>query len=231
MRASLVVAVLVVCGAARSAAAHTPGLSQGAYRVDGRRVHVDLVLARGEAAQLVPKIDSDRDGVIAEIELLQAQDALAAALGAGVAIQADDAACPGAVDRVTFVEEDGLSFAADYTCPEGQPLAAFTVRLPLLARLTGGHRHLGQAWFVGASAAAGVDGEAVDFVAHRRRPALTIQRPRLPSVTPPSPLAPSSVALQATPEAPRWRVFAGVCALLGLCGLVVHRIRGRRRRA
>jgi len=230
VRASLVVAVLVVL-AARSAAAHTPGLSQGAYRVDGRRVHVDLVLARGEAAQLVPKMDSDRDGVIAEIELLRAQDALAAALGAGVVIQAGDAACPGAVDRVTFVEEDGLSFAADYTCPEGQPLAAFTVRLPLLARLTGGHRHLGQAWFVGASAAVGVDGEAVDFVANRRRPALTIQRPRLPAAAPPSPPAPSSVAPQATPEAPRWRVIAGVCALLGLGGLVVHRIRGRRRRA
>jgi hypothetical protein len=53
---------------------------------------------------------------------------------------------------VTFVEEDGLSFAADFTCPAGQALAAFTVRLPLLGRLASGHRHLGQAWFVGASA-------------------------------------------------------------------------------
>lgn len=233
MRASPIVALLL-CGAARPAAAHTPGLSQGTYRVDGRRVHVDVVLARGEAAQLVPKMDGDRDGEIAEIELLQAQDALATALGAGVTIAAGDEACPGAVDRVTFVEEDGLSFAADYTCPAGQALAAFTVRLPLLGRLASGHRHLGQAWFVGASATArgpGAPGEAVDFVAHRRRSALTIQRPGAPAETPPSPPAPTSVAPAQAPGAPRWRVFAGVCALFGLCGLVVHRVRGRRRGA
>ena len=115
--------MVVWLGLSWSAAAHTPGLSQGGYRVDGRRVHVDLVLARGEAAQLVPGVDVDRDGAISEIELLQVQEALAAALSAGVEIRDGEAACPGAVDRVTFVEEDGLAFAADFTCPAGQPLA------------------------------------------------------------------------------------------------------------
>lgn len=236
-------------GLSGSAWAHAPGLSQGGYRVDGRRVHVDIVLARGEAAQVVPGVDADRDGAISEIELLQVQEALAAALSAGVEIRDGAAACPGAVDRVTFVEEDGLAFAADFTCPEGQPLAALTVRLPVLARLASGHRHVGQVWFVGAAAAAAAQplesaaarrGEPVDFVMHRRRAALTIRRPTTTAVatTPgappeahPSPVAPTAERpATARVEAPRWRIFAGLAALFGLAGLVIHRVRAGRRR-
>jgi len=227
---------VVWLGLSWPAAAHTPGLSQGSYRVDGRRVHVDIVLARGEAAQVVPGVDADRDGAIAEIELLQVQEALAAALSAGVEIRDGEAACPGAVDRVTFVEEDGLSFAADFTCPAGQALAAVTVRLPVLAKLASGHRHLGQVRFVGASAASATGepaaAEPLDFVAHRRRAALTIRRPTpmastaapgVPPETHPSPVAP-------TRETPRWRIFAGLAALFGLAGLVAQRVRDGRRR-
>lgn len=229
-----------------SAAAHTPGLSQGTYRVDGRRVAVEVVLARGEAGELVARIDGDRDGVVSEIELLMAQDALAAALTAGVEVVDGDARCPGETSRVAFVEEDGLAFSSQYTCPEGQPLAALTVRLPMVGKLAGGHRHLGQVRFVGASA--GEVDRAVDFVAQRRRPALTIRRPDVPAEAPPSPAAPSAARVEdgveaaapvevvpaaAAPRvaAPRWRVFAGLAALFGLAGLVAHRLRGRRRGA
>lgn len=229
------VVFVVWIGLPWSAAAHTPGLSQGGYRVDGRRVHVDLVLARGEAAQLVPGVDVDRDGAISEIELLQVQEALAAALSAGVEIRDGEAACPGAVDRVTFVEEDGLAFAADFTCPAGQPLAALTIRLPLLGELASGHRHVAQVWFAGASAADASSAEPVDFVMHRRRAALTIRRPTIapgvPAETHPSPVAPTAQrpATSAT-EVPRWRIFAGLAALFGLAGLVVQRVRAGRRR-
>lgn len=215
---------------ASPAAAHTPGLSQGTYRVDGRRVGVDLVLARGEAAKIVKGIDGDRDGVLTEIELLQGQEALTRALGEGVEIRDGEVACPGAVERVTFVEEDGLAFAAVYTCPEGQPLAAVTIRLPLLGRLAGGHRHVAQVWFVGASA--GPVDLPVDFVAQRRRPGLTIRRPTVPAEFPPSPPAPSAMEVVAAPTAaPVRRIFAGLAGLLGLAAVVVVRLRGRRRRA
>lgn len=240
---------VVLFGLSWPAAAHTPGLSQGSYRVDGRRVHVDIILARGEAAQVVPGVDVDRDGAIAEIELLQVQEALAAALSAGVEIRDGEVACTGAVDRVTFVEEDGLAFAADFTCPEGQPLAALTVRLPVLGRLASGHRHVGQVWFVGASASAQAAdsavsearrAEPVDFVAHRRRAALTIRRPtttampttpRVPAETHPSPVAPTAEPPTTAPFEARWRIFAGLAALFGLAGLVIHRVRAGRRGA
>lgn len=217
------VPVLVLVLVAGPARAHQAGLSQGSYRVDGRRVAAEVVLARGEAAKLVARVDADRDGVVSEVELLQVQDALAAALAAGVEILGDGAGCPGAVERVAFVEEDGLSFAAVFTCPEGQPLTAVTVRLPLLARLAAGHRHVGQVRFVGASAAP--PDAPVDFVAQRRRPVLTIRRP----------VAQAQAQAQA-PSAPGdagpgrgWRFAAGVAGLGGLAGLLALRLRGRRR--
>jgi hypothetical protein len=225
-------ALLALVSAPGAAAAHQAGLSQGTYRVDGRVVGVDLVFARGEAAQLVAHADADRDGALSEVELLQIEGALSAALLAGVVITAGRDACTGEARQVGFVEEDGLSFAAAFTCPAGQPLAAVTVRLPLLERLGGGHRHLGQVRFTGASAAP--PGQPVDFVAHRRRGALTIRRPTPPSPAAPSREVPVAVHVEApaepAPASPRWRVWAGMAGLFGLAGLVALRLRARRRR-
>ncbi|MBL9099964.1 MAG: hypothetical protein JNL82_03345 [Myxococcales bacterium] len=226
LRLALIVGLVVLV--AGPAAAHQPGLSRGAYRVDGRRVGVELVLARGEAAKVVPRVDADRDGVVSEIELLQVQDALAAAMGAGVQIEDGAAECAGAVERVTFVEEDGLAFHAAFTCPEGQPLTAVTVRLPLLARLEAGHRHHGQVWFSDASAGSHGAVGPLDFVAARRRPALTIRRP---APAPAAAVEPSPPAPDEAPPAPaRWRTWAGLAGLFGLAGLVALRLRERRRR-
>lgn len=206
--------------AASRAAAHTPGLSRAELRVGPQRVVVDLVFARPELVGLVPGADADRSGQLDELELLSVEAPLSAAVLDGLALAADDVACAGAIDRIAFVEEDGLQITAGFACPRPRP-DALTVRLPLLERLAPGHRLVGRLVFADMSAE--TDAPALDFVATRRRSALTLRRPTAPAPTPPPAPAPSAPP----PASARW----WPAALAGAAVLLAWGFLRRRRRA
>jgi hypothetical protein len=198
--------------------AHTPGLSRADLRVLPQRIAVDLAFARPEIAGLVPGADADRSGQLDEIELLSIEGRLSAAVLDGLALAAGDVACAGAIDRIAFVEEDGLSIAASFTCP-GPPPAALTVRIPLLARLAPGHRVVGRLVFADMSSE--TDPPALDFVAHRRRSALTFTRPTAPASAP-------ALAPAPAPAPARWPWAA---AFVGAALVLAWGFLRRRRRA
>jgi hypothetical protein len=213
----IALALAAVCSVASPVGAHTPGLSRADLRVLPQRVAVDLAFARPEIAGLVPGADADRSGQLDEIELLSIEAQLSAAVLDGLAVAADDIACAGAIDRIAFVEEDGLAIAASFTCPNPRP-AALTVRIPLLARLAPGHRIVGRLVFSDMSDE--TDLPTLDFVAHRRRSALTFTRPTAPAPAPAPALAPA-------PAPARWP-WAAVLAGLSLA-LAWGFLRRRRR--
>ncbi|MBZ5713049.1 hypothetical protein K7C98_27755, partial [Nannocystis pusilla] len=109
-----------------------------------------------------------------------------------------------------------------FTCPAA--IEAFTVRLPLLARLAPGHRLVGHVVFQDMSSGTGIP--EFDFVAHRRRSALTIRRPE-PTTAASPPAAPAVAAPAAAPLRPRWPWLVLAAAPLGLA--VVFLLRRRRR--
>lgn len=217
------------------AGAHQRGLSRAELRVGGAgeaaaRIAVDLVFARPEIVELVPGADADRSGQLDEIELLSIETLLSEQVQKGIEIEVEGRACAGAVDRIAFVEEDGLAVAAGFTCPApAAPLAAFTVRLPLLARLAPGHRLLGQVVF--EDMPPGPDRPVLDFVAHRRRSALTVRRPEPASAPAPAPApdpAPVAASVAAPPpERPAWSWLVVTAAPLGLGAVWLLRRRRR----
>lgn len=204
-------ALVAACLIAAPAAAHQAGVSQGEYTIEGSTVRAELMFARGEIARLVPDADADRDRVFGEFELLAAKPALTAALAAGVAVAAPGP-CAATLERVDFVEEDGLAAAAVFTCPSGQ-VDALTLRLPLLRTLEPGHRHVARARFVGSE-------PPLDFVMHARRSALQLRRPTAPA--PPASAAPEPPAAS---RAPTLAALA-IAGLLG-AGALAWRRRGK----
>lgn len=214
-----------------AAGAHEPGLSRGEYRVDGDTVTSELMFARRELAQLIPAADADADGQLAEFELLAVDAELRQHLLAGLQVSAGPDPCPGTITRLVFVEEDGLQVDARHTCPRG-PLAAVTLRWPLLARLGPGHRHLGRLVFTGPGGHVPEDSPEIDLVAHARRSALTIRRPPTPAparvpapVVPAAPPSSPSVPARAAP----WPWLAAFAAALAALALT-RALRRRRRR-
>lgn len=220
--------VIVGIAAPALAHAHERGLSRAELRVAGARITAELVFARPEIVELVPGADADRSGQLDELELLSVETLLSEQVLTGIHIFRDTAACPGTVEKISFVEEDGLSVAVGFACPG--PLDAFTLRLPLLGRLAPGHRLLGHVVFQDMSSQPGVP--ELDFVAHRRRSALTIRRPELATTSTPEPGAASKPAAQPiaipepAPARPRWPWLVLAAAPVGLA--VVFLLRRRR---
>jgi len=214
-----VLALLVVPTSAR---AHEAGLSRGIYRVDAAIVTAELSLARAEILALIPGADADADGVLGEFELLAIDAPLRRQLAAGLAVLGGATPCPGAIERVVFVEDDGLRCEARFTCPAAPPLPTVTLRWPLLAHLGPGHRHLAQVVF--AAGPGEPEPQPIDVVVHARRSALTFRRPTPGVPDAPQAAAPRSPAQPAaTPPAPRvpnvwlWIALASLAAAaLGL---------------
>jgi hypothetical protein len=133
-------ALLTLLALPRAAYAHEVGLSRGEYAVTGAVVSAKLTFARREAAGVVPEIDPDRDGVITERELEQAKGALRRAFVDRIEVRGDGAACPGTIDAVGLVEEDGMSVSAAYRCPA--PPSSARIELAIFEELPHGHRHI-----------------------------------------------------------------------------------------
>lgn len=140
--ARLVCALLVclsVLGLTRRAEAHELGLSTGIYAATPQGVDVQLSLQELEAAGLEPELDADGDGKVAEPELVRARAALLGAVQEGVRVTRAGAACKPSGASVAREAPDGLQWSVHYECAGGTKPAQ--VRLPLLKRLSHGHRH------------------------------------------------------------------------------------------
>lgn len=205
---------LVLLAPAR-AAAHQPGLSRAEVRIGPGRIDLELVFARPEIVRLAPGADADRDGQLGELELLSVETLLSEQVLEGIRAGADGAACAGTIERIAFVEEDGLSVAAGFTCPGARGPAEVSLAFPLLTRLAPGHRLLGRARFGDLSSAPDADPpDALDFVAHARRSAVALRRPAPDAPPAPAP-APAAPAREA-PAPARWPWLALAAAPLVL---------------
>jgi len=132
----------------RLAWSHAVGVSSGEYRVDGKVVYGDIGMAGRELARLLPAIDANHDGSIDADELAAGREAVARALAGGVTVDADGSACLGSLDRTWTLEaEGGVVFQVRYTCSEVP--GRITLAVPLLERLTPGHRHLARVFRAG----------------------------------------------------------------------------------
>jgi hypothetical protein len=129
---------------ARSAQAHTVGLSNGHYVLDGRTVHADLAFAQRELVMLLPELDADHDGELDRDELAAGGASVARLVVTGVTVSADGTACPGTLERAWPLEgENGVVVSARYTCPSAPRRLSFA--WPLLTAPVGlapGHRHV-----------------------------------------------------------------------------------------
>ena len=119
--------------------AHAVGVSRGEYRVEGTRIHADLVFARKELLATLPALDADRDGELTAAEVAGTRRQLSDWIDRGLVVRASSGRCAGGLEDVTLTEQDGLDVAAAYECPSA---AALSLRLDLLAALSLGHRHL-----------------------------------------------------------------------------------------
>lgn len=122
------------------AAAHTVGVSRGEYRADGDVVHGALTFARGELLAAVPELDTDRNGILTDAEIVAGRAALATAVAAGVSVGTAAGACDGRLDDVVPLEQDGVALETSQRCAHA--VTGFRVRLPLLDVLSLGHRHV-----------------------------------------------------------------------------------------
>lgn len=217
----LAFAVFLVGAPAR---AHQPGISKLDLRIGAQRTTAELVFARSELAALVPGADADRSGTLDELELLAIEAPLGEVVRAGVALAADGADCPVALERLAFVEEDGLAASLAFACPAA-PASVVTVRLGLLARLAAAHRVVARAVFIDMSQGPGSDAAPLDFVLHGRRPALTVRRPDV-ATKPDVAATPDEPARAPTPaHGVRWPWLAVVP--LALAAWVFRRRRAR----
>ncbi len=133
-------AALLVVLLAPTAGAHQLSLSRGDYVPRGPRVAAQISLFLEEAALAAPGLDANGDGVVTDAEIASARPALEAALVRPLVVEADGAACEGALVAASRDLPDGLHLEARYDCPR-EP-GSLRLRFGFLDRLTAGHRHL-----------------------------------------------------------------------------------------
>lgn len=122
------------------ASAHQVGLSRGEYRLEGTALRAELVFARPELLGLVPVLDTNQDGTLAESELKAGQEAIQSAVRTGVSVTAEGEPCAGELLGTRLVEEDGVALETRFTC--GRAPTRASLELKLLQSLPHGHRHL-----------------------------------------------------------------------------------------
>ena len=134
--------LLVLLALALPAAAHKIGISRGEYRAEGSTLRADLVFARPELAMTVPGLDANGDGTVSAGELANGRGALVSTVVAGLQVASGTERCRGQLDQAELTANDGVALHLHYRC-EATP-AAFQLRMPLLAELSVGHRHLAE---------------------------------------------------------------------------------------
>ena len=122
------------------ALAHEVGLSRGQYHLEGTTLRAELAFARAELLGLVPALDKNQDGALAEAELVDGEGALQAAVRSGASVLAEGQPCAGELVGARLVQEDGVVLEARFTC--GQAPTRASLELKLLQHLPHGHRHL-----------------------------------------------------------------------------------------
>lgn len=132
--------LLALLAIALPAAAHKVGISRGEYRAQGATLHADLTFARPELAATVPGLDANGDGTVSENELASGKAALVATVVDGLDVDAGSGRCRGDLEHAELTANDGLALHLVYACDKAP--AAFHLRMPLLASLSVGHRHL-----------------------------------------------------------------------------------------
>ena len=191
------------------ARAHEVGLSRGVYAVTGSQVSAELTFARAELLGLAPALDVDEDGALDEAELSSGTAALQLLVD-GVQVVADERPCAAEGLEAGLTEEDGARVRLRFACA-GAP-GRLELRLPVLAALPFGHRHLGQL--------ARADGEVfADLVLHRRSPTASAAVPAGSGgpVDAPAPKPPVGAYFQIGVE----HILIGTDHLVFLLGLVV----------
>jgi len=123
------------------ASAHTIGLSQGTWRLDGPTLTVDLVLARPEAYRLVERLGKGAEG-------LDGNAGIDAAITSRIDVRRAGEPCPGTAIDGGQTESDGFWVRLRYACPDTP--GTVRVDMGLLDSLGAGHRHLARV-IVGAS--------------------------------------------------------------------------------
>jgi hydrogenase/urease accessory protein HupE len=132
--------VLVAGLAPMRAFAHEVGISRGEYRLEGNTLRAELVFARLELLGLMPALDQNQDGTLAEPELKAGQGTIQEAVRAGVSVRVEGEPCPGELVSTRLVEEDGVALETRFTC--GRLPTSASLELKLLQGLPHGHRHL-----------------------------------------------------------------------------------------
>lgn len=130
----------VLMAASGSAGAHTVGVSRGEYRPEGSSLRAELTFARPELASAVAGLDIDGDGRLSAQEVASGHELIGAAVLSGLEVKAAPGPCRGELESVSLVSNDGVIVGLRYRCA-GSP-STFQLRLPLLASLSQGHRHL-----------------------------------------------------------------------------------------
>jgi hydrogenase/urease accessory protein HupE len=132
--------VLVAGLAPMRAFAHEVGISRGEYRLEGNTLRAELVFARLELLGLMPALDQNQDGTLAEPELKAGLGTIQEAVRAGVSVRAEGEPCSGELVGARLVEEDGVALETRFTC--GRAPTSASLELKLLQGLPHGHRHL-----------------------------------------------------------------------------------------
>ncbi|HEY2346840.1 MAG TPA: HupE/UreJ family protein [Xanthomonadaceae bacterium] len=134
--------LVVLMAMAGPVAAHKVGISRGEYRAEGSSLRADLMFARPELASTVPGLDTNGDGTVSAGELASGQAALVSTVVAGLQVSSGTERCRGELEHAELVANDGVALHLHYLCTAAP--AAFHVRMPMLAELSVGHRHLAE---------------------------------------------------------------------------------------
>lgn len=138
---ALLTCVSLLLLAAGTASAHAVGLSKGDYTANGAAVAAELTFARADLASLVSGLDANGDGAVDASELARARAAVEIVVfGRGVTVDADGAACTGALVSAELAEPDGVDLRGRYSCAAAP--AQVHVHVGLLEDLSEGHRHV-----------------------------------------------------------------------------------------
>ncbi|UXI70079.1 HupE/UreJ family protein [Tahibacter amnicola] len=163
----LIAAVVVVIASIATisvSAAHSVGLSRGAYTATPGTLATELTFARREIALAIPTIDTDRDGSVSHEELAAGHATLAATFVEGIPVRADDSTCPGSLEETGLSDQDGLWLRLRHRCNGNS--STFSIHFDLFSSLGDGHRHL---------ATAVADTPSAPVVLHRAQSRWTVQ--------------------------------------------------------